>query len=128
MRMMSSSAGLPMNRPLNELDIHYYAKEMKIKNFRGCFMRDAMPKHPHKNECAIVNLDSESNHGTHWTAYIKKNNNVYYFDSFGDLSVTQELSEYFGDDINIYYNYHKYQNYGSVICGHLCLLFLKHNQ
>lgn len=117
-----------MNRPLNELNIHYFVKKWKIKHFRGCFMRDAMPTKPHKNECAIVNLDDANSIGTHWTAYIKKNTNVYYFDPYGNLGLTEELSDYFGSEPNIYYNYKQYQDYGSVICGHLCLLFLKNEQ
>lgn len=91
-------------------------------------MRNTMPAKPHRYECGIVNLDDANNSGTHWTAYIKKNANVHYFDSFGNLGLTKELADYFGSDTNIYYNYNQYQDYDSVICGHLCLVFLKNNQ
>lgn len=130
------SLSLPMNRPLNENDLKTYAKRLKIKYFRNVFMRDNLPKKPYQNECAIVNLDSINGPGTHWVAYCKKNNHVYYYDSFGDLPPPLELVNYFGGGggcgsgggggANIYYNYLKYQNFNTVICGHLCLTFLYH--
>lgn len=115
-----------MNRPLNEYDLHKYASQLKIKSFRNVFMRDDLPKKPYRNECAIVNLDSIDGPGTHWVAYWKRNDSVYYYDSFGDLPPPIELINYFGRGASIYYNYVKYQNYNSFICGHLCLTFL-HN-
>lgn len=85
-------------------------------------MRDNLPNKPHTYECGIVNLDILSGSGTHWVAYNKHNRNVVYFDSFGNLKPPHELLTYLGD--NISYNYTSYQNYNSVICGHLCLRFL----
>lgn len=116
-----------MNRPLNEYDLHKYARHLKIKNFRNVFMRDNLPEQPYRNECAIVNLDSIDGLGTYWVAYCKKDDSVYYYDSFGDLPPPTEFVNYFGgSETNIYYNYLKYQNYDTVICGQLCLSFL-HN-
>jgi hypothetical protein len=118
-----------MNRPLNEYDLYKYAIHLKIKYFRHVFMRDNLPMKPHRNECAIVNLDSIDGSGTHWVAYCKKNDSVYYYDSFGDLPPPIELANYFrsgGDTTKIYYNYLQYQNYNTYICGQLCLNFLHH--
>lgn len=117
---------LPNNRPLNELDIHYHVNRLKIKHFRGIYMRDSLPRKPHRNECGIVNLDLESGPGTHWIAYCKRGNTVYYFDSFGDLQPPEELLNYFGSRCKIYFNYFNYQNYGTITCGHLCIKFLHH--
>lgn len=99
---------------------------LKIKYFRNVFMRDDLPKKPHQNECAIVNLDSMDGPGTHWVAYCKKNNSVYYYDSFGDLPPPLELVNYFGSGTKIFYNYLIYQNFNTFICGQLCLTFLYH--
>lgn len=55
---------------------------------------------------------------------IKKNRCAYYFDSFGNLRPPLELIDYLGSAVNIVYNYKKYQNYDTVICGHLCIRFL----
>lgn len=91
-------------------------------------MRDTLPKKSNKNECAILNLDSNEHRGTHWVAYIKRNNVVTYFDSFGALKPPQELINYLGQKIKIYYNYGKFQNYNQINCGHLCLKFLYKNK
>lgn len=90
-------------------------------------MRNRLPKKIRKSECGVVNLDDYENEGTHWTAYVKKGSQVFYFNSYGDLRPPVELVEYFLTDskINsIKYNYESFQNYNSYICGHLCLAFL----
>lgn len=117
---------LPKNRPLNDLEMQKFIKTLEIKHFRGVFMRDRLPKKPFINECAVVNLDSIYGSGTHWVAYCKKKNDVYYYDSFGNLPPPQELGKYFGSNSNIHYNYFRYQDYNTFICGQLCLTFL-HN-
>jgi hypothetical protein len=86
-------------------------------------MRDTLPLKPHKNESAVVNLDSVQSHGTHWVAYKKKNKKVHYFDSFGNLPPPKELIFYL-KDCEINYNYKRYQRINSYNCGHLCLDFL----
>lgn len=82
----------------------------------------------HKEEKGIINLDDEIGRGTHWVAYKKKNGIIEYFDSYGDLKPPIEVVRYFSSnrasDI-IQYNYQRYQDIGSVNCGHLSLLFLK---
>ena len=61
--------------------------------------------------------------GTHWVAYRKTDKNVIYFDSFGSLKPPKELLKYLCVQ-KIHYNYKKYQNYDTFICGHLRLKFL----
>lgn len=88
-------------------------------------MRNAMPKRgPRKVEAAIINLDNANGPGTHWVAYKKHNNDIIYFDSFGNLQPPQDLRTYFGAGSIIKYNHDRYQNYDTVVCGHLCLSFL----
>lgn len=116
-------------RALTDFDLVYYADKFKIPNFRGVFMRDNLPKSgPNVNECAIINLDSVKGSGTHWTAYKKNGDSVYYFDSFGDLQPARELVKYFhrGPERahTIAYNYERKQKFDTVWCGHLCLKFL----
>lgn len=86
-------------------------------------MRDALPTRSWKNERAIINLDDYTGNGTHWVAYIKNENDVTYFDSFGNLRPPLELLKYLGVG-SVKYNYEKYQDYDTFICGHLCLKFL----
>lgn len=98
---------------------------MKIPHFRGVYMRNALPEDgPRKYESAIVNLDDKDGPGTHWVAYAKKNKKVMYFDSFGDLQPPSDLIKYLGVGSIVNYNYQKYQDYDTVVCGHLCLKFL----
>lgn len=113
------------HRALTDADLLKYAKFLKIPYFRGVYMRNAMPKKgPRKNESAIVNLDDKEGPGTHWVAYEKKNREIIYFDSFGNLYPPQDLIQYFGDGSIIKYNHQNYQKYDTIICGHLCLKFL----
>lgn len=111
-------------RPLNELDLLAFGQH--LPHFRGVFMRDNLPKKPLHNECGILNLQTTKEDGSHWVAYIKYNQDgsdfKVYFDSFGNLRPPKELVTYLGP--NIQYNYDSFQNYNTVICGHLCLIFL----
>ena len=103
-----------------------YAKKINIPYFRGVFMKDQLPKKIKKFECGIINLDNSDGPGTHWTAYKKYENNIYYFDSFGNLTCPIETQIYFNSSgtCKIFYNHTPYQSYNSIICGHLCLKFL----
>lgn len=87
-------------------------------------MRDALPKKPKKIECAIINLDSSRNPGTHWVAYVKIKKYCEYFDSYGNLKPPLELERYL-KHIPITYNYTQFQTFNTVNCGHLCLNFLR---
>lgn len=90
-------------------------------------MRNDLPKRIHKKECGIVNLDDRSNPGTHWTCYAKIDNNIKYFDSYGNIRPPLELVSYFnteGSDNRIIYNHDRVQRENSYNCGHLCLNFL----
>lgn len=85
-------------------------------------MRDNLPKMTREKECGIINLDSQRGFGTHWVAYKKNNNNIEYFDSFGNLQPPLEVLHYLGN--NITYNYKREQKFDTFNCGHLCLQFL----
>lgn len=87
-------------------------------------MRDTLPQTPNNKESAIVNLDLNKNSGTHWVAYLKNDNVVHYFDSFGDLKPPREVVSYFGPHVKLFYNTEPYQTYNQWNCGHLCLSFL----
>lgn len=84
-----------------------------------------------RHETGIVNLDSIRGRGTHWVCYVKRENEVDYFDSFGNLRPPIELINYFYTSaqrpIDITYNYKRKQNMNAVNCGHLCLQFLSSN-
>ena len=85
-------------------------------------MLDALPTKPLEYECGIVNLDKSSGPGTHWVAYKKNKDCIQYFDSFGNLQPPKEIVKYLGK--NLMYNFTRYQQFGTVNCGHLALKFL----
>ena len=78
---------------LTNLDLLNLVKELKIKHFRGVFMRDGLPEKSNNHEVGIVNLDSSTGTGTHWVCYKKIKDNNYYFDSFG-LDPPKEIISY----------------------------------
>jgi len=81
------SASVTTNIQLDQL-----AKRMHVPYFRGVFMRNALPiSGAHRNESDIINLDDARNPGTHWVAYVKRDNYVIYFDIFGNLRPSKEL-------------------------------------
>ena len=110
------------NKPLSTSEIVEAIKKLKIKNFKGVFLRDTLPKNiPNQNECGILNLDSVFGPGTHWVCWYKHGDLKLYFDSYGIIPPF-ELQKYLGK--SIYYSTDQIQK-GGVICGHLCLYVLK---
>ena len=57
------------NKPLTNFELIEAAKKLNIPNFRGFFMRDALPKKPKRNECGILNLDDSNGTGTHYVLF-----------------------------------------------------------
>ena len=110
------------NKPLSNLELLEAARKLKIPNFRGVSLRDALPTTPKKKECGILNLDDTSGLGTHWVAWYKNGTEKKYFDSYG-LQPPNELVDYLTPPI--LYNTERVQPYDQVFCGHLCLYVLK---
>lgn len=91
-------------------------------------MRDELSQRkPWKIEKGIVNLDTSLGVGTHWVAYHKKGDKIFYYDSLGDLPPPEEIKKYLSGN-SIYYNYNAEQKLNTSICGHLCLQFLVNHQ
>lgn len=112
---------MPRNKPLTDHEMYRFAAN--VPHFRGVFMRDTLPKRPWKQECGILNLDTNNGPGTHWTAYKKIFNTVVYFDSFGNLRPPTEIVSYF-QNCDIFYNHNSFQDYSTTNCGQLCIYFL----
>lgn len=108
--------------PLSDKQLIDAAKKLKIKKFRGVFLRDELPRKPWLTECGIINLDDGRNGGTHWCCFIKVKNDKFYFDSYG-LQPPTELVDYLKG--SVYYNSERVQPDNMVCCGHLCLYVLK---
>ena len=117
------------NKVLTNYDLREYATRLKIPHFRGVFMRDTLPKRPHKVECGIVNLNTSLESGSHWVCYYKNAKTRIYFDSFGQITPL-EIQNYLKTRSErgigvIQRNTDIVQSTNTSICGHLCLFVLK---
>ena len=121
---------LPSDRALTNLDIEDYANKLEIPYFRGVFMRDTLPAKANKIECAIVNLNTSKEIGSHWVCFAKIGKSRIYFDSFGQdvpLEIKKYLKtvkEYKDDEAVIARNTDIVQRVNTHVCGHLCLFVL----
>jgi hypothetical protein len=115
-------SGYNQNEPLNNFQIIKKCKELKIKKFKGVFMRDELNigKKVGRNECMVINIDHSQNIGTHWTCLFIRNRQNYYFDSYG-LPPTLEVKKYCIGPID-WNSFHIQKN--EVICGHYCIYVL----
>ena len=73
----------------------------------------------------FADIDNGSMGGNHWTCFYKKDNNLFYFDSFGgppDTFLRQRIPKPI-----TFYNFQS-QNIESRLCGTYCLNFLLFNR
>ena len=67
--------------------------------FRGVFMCNTLlTSCACLNKSGIMHLD-DAGLCAYWIAYVKRNNRVVYFDSFGNLQPPKELMRYFGNGV-----------------------------
>ena len=71
--------------PLTNFEIQKYQNEPR---FNGVYFKDNLPKI--KDGAYVINLDENSDIGTHWVA-LCTNNDVTYFDSFGVEHIPKEI-------------------------------------
>ena len=114
-----------INKPLSNVDLLQWVKQLGIKNFRGIFSCGNLPDQIKQNERGLINLDSQIGPGTHWVhGYRNIDQYCEYFDSFG-LKMPRDIQRYLttsgkqiihlGDEI---------QEKDSVLCGYWCLCYL----
>jgi len=97
------------------------AKQLRLNNFRGVFMRDQLNFTPLRNECGILNLNTNSQSGSHWVCWFKHGDEKYYFDSFGVIA-PREIVEYLKPPI--IYSTCQIQGFNDTNCGQWCLYVL----
>ena len=121
---------IPSDRGLTNLEIENYAAKLQIPNFRGFFMRDTLPAKQKRVECAIVNLNTSKEIGSHWVCYAKIGKARIYFDSFGQdvpieiVKYLKSSKEFKKDVAVIARNTDIVQRVNTHVCGHLCLFVL----
>ena len=67
------------NKHLSNFEIEDAVKKIGLRNFRGVFLRDTLPKKSKRNECAILNLYDTSGDGTHWVMWLKRGGDQFFF-------------------------------------------------
>ena len=117
---------------MSDQDILRFVTRIKIPNFRGVRMRDELAgTSPRCNECGVLNLETHSQQGTHWTCWFKEGKDRYYFDSYGEpppLEIIKYLktgNELKNDKPVIKRSAVTVQQDESSECGALCLYVLK---
>ena len=65
-------------------------------------MKDEL-KAPLAQGCYIINLQNHDESGSHWTAFIKDRNDIYYYDSFGVVPPQNLYDIFIKESDNIYY-------------------------
>ena len=112
-------------------DLEHFADLLKIRNFRHVRMRDELDGTPFLQECGIINLNTHTQSGSHWTCYFKDQDRRFYFDSYGQPPPTELLmylkssSELEENAAVIHRNAVMVQHLNTDECGSLCLYVLK---
>lgn len=106
---------------LTNHDIDNIMQELGIKGYRGCFMRDTIPKIK-LGECIIINLDDSNGGGTHWVGAFMKNDKLCYMDSYG-LNYPNELRKV-NPTKKIEYNTSHIQELETSTCGWFSIYFI----
>ena len=99
--------------------IKYYENESR---FNGVYSRDNLPRI--KDGTYVINLDEDSDIGTHWISlWVNNSNNVTYFNSFRVEHIPKEIKTLIGNkDIKI--NIFRIKAYNSIMCGYFCIGFI----
>ena len=110
-------------RGTTDFELMKHAKRLKLRGFKGVFMRNELTGTPANHECGIVNLESSHQEGSHWVAYFKNGNEKYYIDAFG-ARPPKEIVRYLKSPI--LYSTYEIQQFNSTNCGEWVLYF--HNK
>ena len=106
---------------LTNFDIIDLAKHLNI-NLIQCCAKNALKGKP-QNGAYIINLNNESEAGSHWCAFFIRAKHCVYFDSFGCIcppAISQFLLQ---SKIKTIYNVTDIQNINDDHCGYYCVAF-----
>ena len=71
------------DRPVTNIELSTYARELEIPRIRGVFMRDTLQQYPFNIVCGIVNLNTS---GSHCVCYYRNGSDRIYFDLYGQIT------------------------------------------
>jgi hypothetical protein len=117
---------------MKTFEIENILSKVKWRNFMflGCFPADRLPS-PQSFTlpvCFLANVDSSSEAGSHWVAFLITNDTLEYFCPLGISFYHWPLFlHYIRDVINqdrILFNLNRIQSLNSKTCGELCIEFI----
>ena len=88
----------------------YYQNESR---FNAIYSRDNLPNL--KDGAYVINLDEDTDIGTHSVALYVQSNNVTYFDYFGEEHIPKEIKTFIGRSLSIATNIFRLQGYESIM-------------
>ena len=109
-----------MTNALTNIQINEMMKNNKF--FRGVFCKDQLKTNCRKNGYYILNLENSNQSGSHWCAFLKKDNYFLYFDSFGQPPA-KEVIEIIPKNSLYLRNNRIIQDWKSSACGYFCIGF-----
>ena len=118
------------DKPLTNIELSTYARELEISHVRDVFMRDALPLYPFNIENGILNFNTSNQAGSHWVCYYRKKTDRIYLDSYGQITPVEihrylkTGSEFYRGKEVIQGNTDIIQAENTSVCDHLCLFVL----
>ena len=109
--------------PLTNFGIQiYYQMNQNESKFNGVYWRDNLPNKI-KDGAYVINLDEQSDIGTHWVALYVYIDDVTYCDSFSVEHIPKEIKTFINRPSSIKTNIFRIQAYNSIMCGYFCIGF-----
>ena len=105
--------------PLTNFEIEKFYQNRP--RFNGVYSRDNLQRK--RDEAYIINLDEDSDIGTHWVALYIQNNDVTYFHFFEVEHIPKDIRTFISNK-NIKTNIFRKQANDSIMCGYFCVGFI----
>lgn len=102
-----------------------------LKKFKGVYPSDSFPSVKQNAQffSIIFNLSHHDKPGTHFIAVVKKQKEIFYFDSFGLPCTVKSLKKSLSQiSKEIIISSKKLQSFNSIFCSFFCLAFILHLQ
>ena len=107
------------NYPLSNIFINNLSKDEE--SYLNTFSKHEIPLIENKKSI-IFNLQNSNQQGSHWLSILRKNNNIFIFDSFAVAYIPKNIYDIY-KDFNIITNIYRIQHIDSNLCGLFCVLF-----
>ena len=95
------------------------------KNYIGTYSKNNVPILKN-NQSAIINLANSNEKGSHWVSYLKRNNKIFYFDTYG-IPFNSDIIKNHYPDSKIIINIYRIHSNNSNECGKFCIMFIRFN-